>query len=403
MATPSSFAGFGFASSINAGVVSLLRLLSLPGPNAFQLQKTPDPLRRTNFKTSGSAMNQPPVRFGLVGFGAWGKHHAQAIASAAGAKLVAIAARSAASCAAARDAHPGATVFSDYRELLQLSDLDIVDVVVPSHLHHEIASAVLSAGKHLLLEKPMAISVCECDDLIALARRHDRLLAIGHEFRLSSLWGKVKELVDGGFVGQPQYVLIELSRNPYRQGSGGWRYDIGRVGNWILEEPIHFFDLARWYLSSLGEPKRVYATANSRQADHPELQDNFSAIVHFPRGAYAVISQTLSAFEHHQTVKLTGTKGALWASWSGALDRTRQPTFSLRAFDGVHVADVPIEKVTGELFELEDQMAILARCIRKGGTLPCTAEDGRWSVAICLAAQRSVETETPVEISEVLS
>ena len=174
----------------------------------------------------------------------------------------------------------------------------------------------------------------ECDDLIRLAREHNRVFAVGHELRLSSLWGKVKELIDAGFVGEPLYVLIELSRRPYRQGSENWRYDINRVGSWILEEPIHFFDLARWYLSAAGEPQAVYATSNSRQPGHPELKDNFSAIVHFPRGAYAVISQTLAAFEHHQTVKVTGTKGALWASWSGAMDRTLHPTFSLRAFDG---------------------------------------------------------------------
>ena len=285
--------------------------------------------------------------------------------------------------------------------LVARDDLDVVDVVVPSYLHHEIATAVLAAGKHLLLEKPMAISLRECDDLIELARKNQRLLAIGHEFRLSSLWGKVKQLVDSGYVGEPQYLLIELSRKPYRQGSQSWRYDIHRVGNWILEEPIHFFDLARWYFQSLGEPHTVYATANSRQPNHLELQDNFSAIVHFPRGAYAVISQTLSAFEHHQTVKLTGTKGALWASWSGAMDRTLHPTFSLRAFDGEQVADVPIEKITGEVFELEDQMAMLVDAIRNGRPLACTAEDGRQSVAMCLAAQQAVEAGHPVPIESV--
>jgi myo-inositol 2-dehydrogenase/D-chiro-inositol 1-dehydrogenase len=346
-------------------------------------------------------MKQSTIKFGLIGFGAWGKFHAGAIAKTPGAQLAAIAAPSEESRAAAREAYPDAEVFSDYRQLVERKDLDIVDVVVPSHVHHEIASAVLSSGKHLLLEKPMALSLRECDDLIALAKKHNRLLAVGHELRLSSLWQKVKELVDAGFVGEPQYVLVELSRRPYRLGSQSWRYDISRVGNWILEEPIHFFDLARWYFSSLGNPQTIYATANSRQPDHPELQDNFSAIVHFPRGAYAVISQTLSAFEHHQTVKLTGTKGALWASWSGAMDRTLHPTFSLRAFDGESVSEVPIDKVTGEVFELEDQMAMLVSAVRDGKPLTCTAEDGRWSVAMCLAASQSVGTGQPVSMGNI--
>lgn len=346
-------------------------------------------------------MADGPLRFGLIGFGAWGRCHAEAIAKTSGAVLAAIAAPSEASRAAARDAHPQAQIFSDYRELLARNDIEVVDVVVPSHLHHEFASAAFAGGKHLLLEKPMALSVSECDDLIRLAREHKRVFAVGHELRLSSLWGKVKELVADGFVGEPQYVLIELSRRPYRQGSDSWRYDIQRVGSWILEEPIHFFDLARWYLSGLGEPQTVYATSNSRQSGHPELKDNFSAIVHFPRGAYAVVSQTLAAFEHHQTVKVCGTKGALWASWSGAMDRTRHPTFSLRAFDGEQVQDITIDKITGEVFELEDQIAMLVRAIREGAPLSCRAEDGRWSVAMCLAAQQSVESGRPVAIHEI--
>lgn len=337
-------------------------------------------------------MGSSKVRFGLIGFGAWGKHHANAIAECENAELVAIAANSPSSVEAAQDAYPDAKVYARYQDLLESEELDAVDVVVPSHLHFEIATAVLESGRHLLLEKPMAVSLEECDKLIETARTADKLFAVGHELRLSSMWGLAKEMIDDGFIGDPLYALVELSRNPYRQGSDGWRYDISRVGNWILEEPIHFFDLARWYLAASGNPKSVYATANSSQPGHPELQDNFSAIMHFEKGAYAVVSQTLCAFEHHQTIKITGTKGALWASWSGAMDRTRHPTFSLRAFDGEAVTTVPIEKMTGELFELEDQIEVMAKAIRDKHPLHCSAEDGRWSVSMCLAAQKSVDS-----------
>jgi myo-inositol 2-dehydrogenase/D-chiro-inositol 1-dehydrogenase len=236
--------------------------------------------------------------------------------------------------------------------------------------------------------------------LIALARAHNLQLAVGHELRHSSLWGKVRAMVAAGAVGAPLYVLIELWRRPYRPGSGGWRYDIHRVGNWVLEEPIHFFDLARWYLNA--DPLSVYARASSRQPDHPELQDNFSALVGFPNGAYAVVTQTLAACEHHQTVKLTGTRGALWASWSGALDRDLHPTFSLRYHDGDKTELVPIEKITGEVYELEDEVAMMVRAVRDGGPIAATGEDGRWAVALCLAAQRSVDTGAVVSLPEFL-
>ena len=347
-------------------------------------------------------MTDTAVRFGLIGYGAWGQHHAATIAKTGGARLIAIAEPSEKSQEAAREAHPDAIVVSDYRQLVQRDDVDVVDVIVPNRLHHEVAMAVLSSGKHLLLEKPMCLTVQQCDDLLRQAQLKNVRIAINHEFRLSSLWGRVKELVDAGLVGEPRYVLVELARNPYRLGSDGWRFDVNRVGNWILEEPIHFFDLARWYLSSVGEPESVYAAANSRQPGHPELQDNCSAIVHFTGGAYAVVSQTLAAFEHHQTVKLTGTQGAIWASWSGAMDRTRHPSFFLKAFDGRTVEELLITRSAGELFELEEQIAAVVAVVRDGRPAPCTGQDGKWSVAMCLATQMSVQTGRRVTMTEVL-
>src|SRR5687767_7980380 len=114
-------------------------------------------------------MTRPPVRFGLVGFGAWGQFHAQSIAGNPDAQLVAITAPSAASRAAATKAYPDAKVFDDHRQMLAETKLDIVDIVTPSHTHLAIATDALNAGCHLLLEKPMAISVEDCQAIVRLA------------------------------------------------------------------------------------------------------------------------------------------------------------------------------------------------------------------------------------------
>jgi len=342
------------------------------------------------------------IRFGLIGYGAWGSHHARAIAATAGAELVAIAARSEKTRATSHTDHPSAHIYDDYRTLLEREQLDVVDVVLPTYLHYEVAKAVLETGRHLLLEKPMALRVAECDELIALAAAGGKCLAIGHEFRLSSLWSQMQQMVAGGAIGRPLYLLIELWRRPYRFGAEGWRYDIQRVGNWILEEPIHFFDMVRWYLASAGDPVTIYARANSKQESHPELQDNFSALLAFAGGEYAVVSQTLAAFEHHQVVKLTGTHGSLWASWNGAMDRDFHPTFSLRYHDGTKTETIPITKITGEVYELEDEMAMMVRAVRDGGPIAATGTDGKWSVALCLAAQRSVDSGQIVSVADFL-
>src|SRR5688500_4600394 len=104
-------------------------------------------------------MSHSPVRFGLVGFGAWGQHHAQSIATQPEAQLVAITAPSEVSRAAAANAHPGALIFADHRLMLAGCALDIIDIVTPSHTHVEIATDVLNAGCHLLIEKPMALRI----------------------------------------------------------------------------------------------------------------------------------------------------------------------------------------------------------------------------------------------------
>lgn len=342
------------------------------------------------------------LRCGLIGYGAWGSHHARVIVAHPQATLLAIAARSEATCAKARQEHPSCQVFGDYRRLLEL-DLDAVVVVLPSHVHYEVARATLASGRHLLLEKPMTLSIAHCVELIELARRQKRTLAIGHEMRMSSLWGKVKAMLDDGAIGAPLYALIELWRRPYRLGADGWRYDAARVGNWILEEPIHFFDLARWYFQSCGDPVSVYARANACRAERPELQDNFSALVSFPAGRYAVISQSLGGWEHHQTVKLTGTAGALWAAWSGAMDRTFEPSFSLRWQHDGTLEDVLIPRPAGEVFELGEQFDRFVHAVQTGTPPAATGVDGCWSVAMCLHAQESARAGTPIALSAPVS
>lgn len=196
--------------------------------------------------------NVTRMKIALIGYGAWGRHHAGAIAETPGLELAAICAQSEESRAAARERFPGAAVAPDYREVL--AGVDAVDIVLPTHLHAEVAAAALAAGKHVLLEKPMALQPVECDALIAAAERAGRVLYVAHEFRLSSQWGRMRGLIEEGAIGKPLYSTIDLWRRPYRLGAGRWRYDAPRVGSWVLEEPIHFFDLACWWLREAAGP-----------------------------------------------------------------------------------------------------------------------------------------------------
>src|SRR4051794_12217227 len=111
-------------------------------------------------------MSGKAVNFGLVGFGAWGKMHAQSIAMNGDARLAAIVAPSEASRAEARQLYPDAQVFADHWEMLAGCHVDILDIVTPSHTHREICTDALNAGKHVLLEKPMALSLEDCRAMV---------------------------------------------------------------------------------------------------------------------------------------------------------------------------------------------------------------------------------------------
>ncbi len=344
----------------------------------------------------------PPVTFALAGFGAWGRLHAKSIHDNPDARLVAITAPTEATRAEAAAAYPQARIFPTAAEMIAQADFQIIDVATPSHTHRDIALAAMARGRHVLLEKPMAITLADCQAIVAGARQHRVHLAVGHELRLSSQWGLIKRLIGQGVIGAPQYVLVELSRKPYRTGASGWRYDQQRVGSWVLEEPIHFFDLARWYLEGSGNPVELYAYGNSRDPARPSLFDNFSAMFRYQNGSYAVVSQTLAAFEHHQTVKVSGTKGALWAGWSGALDRTLEPSYFLKVFDGEKLEDVKIEKHSGEVFELREEIAQCVEMVRTGKKPAATGEDGLWSAGLCLVAEESIRQGRPLPVAEML-
>jgi myo-inositol 2-dehydrogenase/D-chiro-inositol 1-dehydrogenase len=332
------------------------------------------------------------ISFGLIGYGAWGKCHARAIRETAGAELRAVCASSEISRAAAA-AETGAATFGHYTDLLARADIDVVDIVVPNFLHEEIAVAALRSGRHVLLEKPMSTSIGACDRIIGAARDANRLLLVGHEMRFSGMYGRIRELINEERIGAPRYVLADLWRRPYRSGSDGWRLDRERVGNWTLEEPVHFFDIACWYLSAAGEPETVSAYGNQMNSDvewDPDRSDNFTAVVTFPNRAYAVISQSLAAVEHHFSLKVFGSRGVIRGEWHAELDRSEKPGYSLEISQNGNMRPLQVTSTPGELFELREEIAAMVNAVRDGAPLPIAPEEARRAVALCLKARESL-------------
>ena len=328
------------------------------------------------------------MRFGLIGYGLWGRLHAEAIRKAPDAELVAVACASRETAAAAERALPGVPVYLDYRALLAWPDIDAVDVVVPNHLHAQIGVAALAAGKDVLLEKPMAPTVEECDRLLEAARTSGRVLSIGLELRLSRQWGRIKTIIDSGEIGEPLNAVVNLFRFPYRPGAGGWRYEADRVGSWILEELVHHYDFLMWYFEGAGDPLSISAVASSRRGS-ARMAESFASVLRFDGGRYAVVTKTVAGFEYHLTVDIVGTEGAIRSWWSGGLDRTREAAYELKVRRRGSAAPetIPIE-ASGELFELEEELARIVAAFRARRPL-VSGEDARTRTIVCLAAERA--------------
>jgi predicted dehydrogenase len=198
------------------------------------------------------------LRVGFIGVGAMGLSHVKSIheGCASRAEAVAIFAQNEANIQKALAVAPHATVFANEMALIQ-SDLDAVFVSTPNFTHAKLASDILGAGKHLLLEKPVGITPDECRQVLVAAEESDRVLMIGHELRYSPYFKKIKALVEAGEIGVPRMVWTREFRGPFQKKSQNWIQDDRRSGGGLVDKNCHQFDLMNWWVGA--RPKRVCA------------------------------------------------------------------------------------------------------------------------------------------------
>ncbi len=148
----------------------------------------------------------------------------------------------------AADLLGGAKVATDYRDILD--DVDAVLLVLPHHLHHDVGMACLQAGKHVLLEKPMANSEQECLDLIRTARESDRVLMIAYCMRFHPLVARMKELLDERAYGDVFQVSIWTEQHTEYE-PGHWTREAAKLGGGqLFSHGCHYIDILLWYLGS---------------------------------------------------------------------------------------------------------------------------------------------------------
>ena len=168
------------------------------------------------------------------------------------AKIVAVADIRADVAEEKRIAFGGDRSYSDYNQLLKDPSVDAVDICVPNFLHSRIAIAAAEAGKHVLVEKPMAITVKECDEMISAARKSGVKLMVGHNQVFYPPHQETRRLIQEE-IGRPILLLTRL-HNGFRQNMG-WRADPKSVGGgFFMEACVHRLYLSRYLV---GEPTKI--------------------------------------------------------------------------------------------------------------------------------------------------
>lgn len=335
------------------------------------------------------------MRVGLAGYGAWGRFHARALRALPGVDLTAVCCLRDATASEARADLQDVAVVRSLPDLLR-REPDVVDIALPSHLHADAAIAALSAGAHVVLEKPLATTRSDCDRILHAAQRSGRQIGVVHEMRVSPQWGFVKQQIDAGALGDVHCAAFTLFRHPYRPGADGWRYDRARVGSWLLEEPVHFFDLLLWYFAAHGDPVSVSAQCSGGD---PGMSSSMLATVRYADGACFQVSQMLGGFGHHCHLELSGSDGALRTWWSADTARTTDARFAMTIRRAGQSAseDIAIPE-SGEITEL----SMLLRDTLDGfrhGRASVPAPEARKSVLLCLAAEEAARRNTPQPLS----
>jgi predicted dehydrogenase len=334
--------------------------------------------------------------FGIIGAGIIAAVHADAIALLPDARLVAVtdvAAAAAGEFAAAR----GCAAEPTPDDLLARRDVDVVCVCVPSGLHAEVGIRAAKAGKHLVVEKPVDVTLEAADRLIAAARQAGVALTVMSQHRFDPGVAELKRLIDDGVLGR--LVLGEASTKWYRTqayyDSAPWRGTWAMDGGALLNQGIHYVDLLRWCLGPATEVTAVCTT----QAHDIEVEDTALAIVRFASGAVGTISATTAAYPGFpQRLEITGTEGTVTVE-DGQLVRTalRQAVeaSSPSAKPGAAADPAALDAAVHAA-----QLADLLAAADEGREPAVSGQDGRDALEIVRAVYESSRTGRPVRLGQ---
>jgi len=353
------------------------------------------------------------LRYGIIGSGMMGIEHMLNLAAVPGATVTAIADPAPSSRAFAKEltGSPDLAEFDHHDELLASGLCDAVVIATPNVTHVDVLLDVLATPVHVLVEKPLCTTVADCRRVIEAADGRPGVVWVGLEYRYMPPVARLVQAVHDGEVGRPVMCAVREHRFPFLRKVGDWNRFNRNTGGTLVEKCCHFFDLMTHVLQAA--PVRVIASGG-QDVNHldevydgevPDILDNAYVIVDYEGGARALLDLCMfaEASEHQEELLVVGDRGKVEAFLPSSTFRSGERE---RGRPGVHSEEVHDDRVAYEGFHhgssYLEHLDFLA-AVRSGGAPAVGLADGLLSVAVGVAAHRSIDEGRAVLVDEVLA
>lgn len=287
--------------------------------------------------------------------------------------------------------------FNSFQEALNGAHFEAVVITTPTFTHSEIAQVAANSKKHVFLEKPMALTLEECDAIIEAAKSNEVNLQIGFMRRFSPEFTHAAERIKAGEIGQPM-MIKSLTHGPGLPPP--WARDLSTSNGLLAEVNSHDFDCVRWLMDSNFD--RVYVEianfkGEQRGVDTENFYDNAIVSLHFENGGLGNISGVCPCdYGYDARVEIVGEKGIMQIG-----EMQGKPV--VVCTDRDHGLVSPIYRTWPQRFEWAyiNEMKHFVEGIQSGTVPKVGGNAGRWAVAGVLAGTRSFLEERPIHLSEI--